>query len=379
MAESTVIGVPTEELDELRQLVRGFLDRHSTESAVRRLMATTEGHDPDQWLRLGRELGLPALAIPEEYGGAGFGYPELGVVFEEMGRALFCSPYFATIALAAEALLRSGDEAAAKELLPGIAAGHTTATLALTEPDGRWAESAVRAEARRDGDRWLLSGVKTYVIDGHTADLLLVAARAQAGVGLFVVDTRGGPVPGLTRQELPAIDQTRKQARLALDGVAARPVGEVGGAWPAIERTLAAAAVLLAAEQLGGAARVLELAADYAKVRVQYGRPIGSFQGVKHRLADMLMDVECARSAGQEGLRALAADAADLPVAAAVAKAFCSEVYTRVAGGAIQVHGGIGFSWEHPAQLYFKRAKSSEMLLGTPAEHRARLARELGL
>ena len=374
-----MIGVPSEELTELRQLVRGFLDRTAAEPETRRLMATSLGYDTDQWLRMGAELGLQGLAIPEEYGGSGFGYPELGVVFEEMGRALLCAPYFATVALAAEALLRSGDESAAKDLLPGIAGGETTATLAFTEPDGRWDEAAVRAEARRDGDRWLLTGVKTFVIDGHTADLLLVVARSDAGIGLFAVDTRNGPVEGLVRQELPTIDQTRKQGRLDLDGVPARLIGHDGGAWPAVERTLASATVLLAAEQLGGAEKALELATDYAKVREQYGRLIGSFQGVKHRLADMLTDVECARSAVLDGLRALHADATDLPVAAAVAKAFCSEAYTRVSGGAIQVHGGIGFSWEHPAHLYFKRAKSSELLLGTPAQHRVRLATQLGL
>ncbi|MEV5712864.1 acyl-CoA dehydrogenase family protein [Amycolatopsis mediterranei] len=377
MTETALAGVLSEEQLQLREVLRAFLGKRSAEPDVRRQMATEAGYDAEVWRQLSGELGLPGLAIPEEYGGSGFGYAELGLVFEEMGRALLCAPYFGTVALAAEVLLRAGDESAAKDLLPGIASGETIAALALTEPAGRWDESGVTTRAERVADGWLLTGIKTYVLDGHTADLLLVVARTDAGIALFAVD---GSVPGLRRTALPTLDQTRKQARLDFDAVPARLVGEAGGAWPAVERTLAAAAVLLAAEQLGGASRALELAVDYAKIREQYGRAIGSFQAVKHRLADMLTDVECARSAVQDGLGALAGgDATELRTAASVAKAFCSEVFTRVAAGAVQVHGGIGFTWEHPAQLYFKRAKGSEVLLGTPAEHRARLAGLLGL
>ena len=358
--------VATEEREELRGVVRAFLSRHSTEEDVRRLMATRDGFDPAQWRRMGGELGLQGLAIPERYGGAGFGYGELGVVFEEFGRALVCAPYFATVALAAEALLRAGDEAAAKDYLPGIAAGETVATLAMSEDTTR----------ARYADGWSLTGEQTYVPDGCAADLVLVVAHTDAGIGLFAVDA---PAPGLSRESLPTIDQTRKQARLRFEDVPARMIGEGGTGSPVIARTRDTAAVLLAAEQLGGAARALELAADYARIRVQYGRAIGSFQAVKHRLADMLMDLECARSTVQDGLRALTEDAADLPVAAATAKAFCSDAYTRVSAAAIQVHGGIGFTWEHPAHLYFKRAKSSEILLGSPAWHRNRLAGLLGI
>ncbi|MEV6878239.1 acyl-CoA dehydrogenase family protein [Amycolatopsis sp. NPDC051128] len=377
MTETALVGILSDEQLQLRQVLRTFLDRHSAEPDVRRLMATDEGYDARVWRRLGGELGLPGLAIPEEYGGSGFGYAELGLVFEETGRALLCAPYFGTVALAAEVLLRAGDEAAAKDLLPGIAAGETVAALALTEPGGRWDEAGITVRAERVAGRWLLSGVKTYVLDGHIAHLLLVVARTDTGIGLFAVDPAGEP--GLRRTPLRTVDQTRKQARLDFSGVPARLIGDAGTAWPAIARALSTAAVLLAAEQLGGASRALELAVDYAKIREQYGRAIGSFQAVKHRLADMLTDVECARSAVQDGLRALAADAEDLPVAASVAKACCSEVFTRVTAGAIQVHGGIGFTWEHSVQLYFKRAKASELLLGSPAEHRARLAERLGL
>jgi alkylation response protein AidB-like acyl-CoA dehydrogenase len=377
MTETALAGVLSEEQLQLREVLRAFLGKRSAEPDVRRQMATVAGYDAEVWRQLSGELLLSGLAIPEEYGGSGFGYAELGLVFEEMGRALLCAPYFGTVALAAEVLLRAGDESAAKDLLPGIAAGETIAALALTEPSGRWDESGVTTRADRGADGWQLTGTKTYVLDGHTADLLLVVARTDAGIALFAVD---GPATGLRRTPLPTLDQTRKQARLDFDAVSARLVGEAGGAWPGVERTLAAAAVLLAAEQLGGASRALELAVDYAKIREQYGRAIGSFQAVKHRLADMLTDVECARSAVQDGLRALAGgDTTELLTAASVAKAFCSEVFTRVAAGAVQVHGGIGFTWEHPVQLYFKRAKGSEVLLGTPAEHRARIAGLLGL
>ena len=376
MAHHTLTGTYTEEQDELRKVVRSFLSKHSTEADVRDLMATTRGYDPAQWRRMGAELGLQGLGVPEEYGGAGCGYVELGIVFEETGRALLCAPYLATVALAAEALLRSGDEAARKDLLPGIAAGETVATLAFTEDGGSWDERGVAARARRTATGWAVTGAKNYVPDGHTADLLLVAARTDAGLSLFAVEAGA---PGLVRTPLETLDQTRKQARLDLDAVPARLIGAEGAAWPVIERSLAAAAVLLSAEQLGGASRAMELAVEYAKIRVQYGRAIGSFQGIKHLCADMLVEVESARSAVCDALWALEADAPDLPVSAALALAYCSDTYTRVAGDCVQVHGGIGFTWEHPAHLYLKRAKSSEVLLGTAASHRERLAVRLGL
>jgi len=376
LARYTFTGAFDDDQHELRRVVRSFLTAHSTEDDVRRLMATTDGYDPAQWRRMGAELGLQGLAIPEEYGGSGFGHLELGIVFEEMGRALLCAPYLATVALAAEALLRCDDPAARADLLPGIAAGETVATLALTEDDGHWDERAVTAEAVRAGDGWAITGTKTFVPDGHTADLILVVARTGVGISLFAV--RAG-APGLARAPLPTLDQTRKQARLDLAAVPARLIGAEGAAWPVVRRTLAAAAVLLAAEQVGGAARALELAVDYARIRVQYGRPIGSFQGVKHLCADMLTAVESARSAAYEGLWALAADAPDAHLSAALAKAYCSHAYSRVAGDCVQVHGGIGFTWEHPAHLYLKRAKSSEVLFGTASYHRDRLATWLGL
>ncbi|MEU3336968.1 acyl-CoA dehydrogenase family protein [Streptomyces sp. NPDC006668] len=367
----------SQEQDELRTVVRSFLAKYSDEAAVRRLSADPRGHDAVVWRRMAGELGLQGLAVPEEYGGSGFGYVELGVVFEEAGRALLCEPYFATVALAAETLLRCADDRARADLLPGIASGATIATLALTEDTGRWDEPGIRLTAHDTPGGWRLTGAKTYVPDGLLADLLLVAARTPAGVSLFAV---GADAAGLTRTFLPTLDQTRKQARLEFADTPARLIGAEGTAWPVLERTLATASVLLAAEQVGGAAAALDAAVDYARIRVQYGRPIGSFQGIKHKCADMLVEIESARSAAYAGLWALdAGDDTETAVAAALAQAFCSEVFTKVAGDSIQVHGGIGFTWEHPAHLYFKRAKSSEVLLGTPSYHRELLAARLGI
>ncbi|WP_405622823.1 acyl-CoA dehydrogenase family protein [Streptomyces sp. NBC_00076] len=367
----------SEEQDELRKVVRSFLAKHSDEADVRRLAADPHGYDGVVWRRMATELGLQGLAVPEEYGGFGFGYVDLGIVFEEAGRALLGGPYFATVALAAEALLRCDDAQARRDLLPGIAAGETVATLALTEESGRWDEPGIRLTAHDRAGGWRLTGAKTYVPDGHLADLLLVAARTLGGISLFAVEA---DAPGLARTPLPTLDQTRKQARLEFTDTPARLLGTEGTAWPALERTLATASVLLAAEQVGGAAAALDAAVDYAGIRVQYGRPIGSFQGIKHKCADMLVEIESARSAAYGGLWALDADdEAEIAIAAALAQAFCSETFTRVAADNIQVHGGIGFTWEHPAHLYFKRAKSSEVLLGTPSYHRELLAARIGI
>ncbi|MFF1306778.1 acyl-CoA dehydrogenase family protein [Streptomyces sp. NPDC058307] len=369
----------SEEQDELRKVVRSFLAKHSDEATVRRLAADPTGHDPVVWRRMAGELGLQGLAVPEEYGGSGFGYVDLGVVFEEAGRALLGGPYFSTVALAAEALLRCDDEQARHDLLPGIVSGETVATLALTEDDGRWDEQGIGLTAAHDETGgWRLTGMKTYVPDGHLADLLLVVARTPSGISLLAVET--ADATGLTRTPLPTLDQTRKQARIEFTDTPARLLGPEGAAWPALERTLATAAVLLSAEQVGGAAAALDAAVEYAKIREQYGRPIGSFQGIKHKCADMLMEIESARSAAYGGLWALdAGDETETAMSAALAQAFCSEAFTKVAADNIQVHGGIGFTWEHPAHLYFKRAKSSEVLLGTPSYHRELLAARLGI
>jgi len=366
----------SEEQEELRRAVHRFLEDKSPMTEVRRLMETTEGYDSAVWDQMANQLGLQAIAIPEEYGGAGFGYVELVVVFEEMGAFLLCAPYFSTVALASNCLLASGDESAKKDYLPGLASGETIATLAFTEDSGRWDLEGVTMAARRQGDGWVLDGHKMFVIDGHTAQLILVAARTEAGVSLFAVE---GEADGLTRTALATMDQTRKQARLEFSSTPARLVGDDGAGGAFLTHTLDLAAVALAAEQVGGAQRCLDMSVEYAKTRIQFGRPIGSFQAIKHKCADMLLEVESAKSAAYYAGWAAAEESDELPVVASLAKSYCSEAYFHAAAENIQIHGGIGFTWEHDAHLYFKRAKSSELLLGDPTYHRELLAQRIGI
>ena len=366
----------SEEQEELRKTVRAFLEAKSSEEAVREQMETENGFDAAVWSQMGEQMGLQGLAIPEEYGGSGYSYVELGVILEEMGRALLCAPYFSTVVLAANTLLHSGDEAAKAAYLPGIASGETMATLAFTEPSGKWDEAGITMAASGSGDSWTLSGTKMFVLDGHTASLILVAARTAAGVSLFVVD---GDAAGLTRTPLSTMDQTRKQAKLEFANTPAKLIGTDGQGWSVLSTVLDLAAVALAAEQVGGAQKVLEMAVEYAKVRVQFGRPIGSFQAIKHKCADMLLEVESAKSAAYYGMWCAAEMNDELPSVASLAKAYCSEAYFHATAENIQIHGGIGFTWEHPAHLYFKRAKSSELLFGDPTYHRELLAQRIGI
>ncbi len=366
----------TDEQEELRKTVRQFLEAKSPETAVREQMETERGFDAAVWSQMGEQMGLQGLAIPEEFGGSGYTFIELGIVLEEMGRALLCAPFFSTSVLAANTLLHSGDEAAKQAHLPSIAAGSTIATLAFTEPSGKWDESGITMEATADGDGWKLTGTKMYVLDGHTADLILVAARTAAGVSLFAVD---GGAAGLTRTPLSTMDQTRKQAKLEFADTSATLVGTEGQGWTVLSTVLDLAAVALAAEQVGGAQKVLEMAVEYAKVRVQFGRPIGSFQAIKHKCADMLLEVESAKSAAYYGMWCASEMNDELASVASLAKAYCSEAYFHATAENIQIHGGIGFTWEHPAHLYFKRAKSSELLFGDPTYHRELLAQRIGI
>ncbi len=366
----------SEEQEELRRMVRRFLEAKSDEAAVRVQMDTTEGYDTAVWAQMAGELGLQSLIVPEEFGGQGFGYVELIVVLEEMGRALLCAPFFSTVALATNLLVHADDDAARQALLPSIAAGETIVTLAFTEDSGRWDEAGITTPATDRGDGWVIDGTKMFVIDGHVADVLLVAARTDAGVSLFRVPAEA---EGVTRTALATMDQTRKQARVEFSNTPATLVGTDGGGWAVLDRVLDLAAVALAAEQVGGAQRVLEMAVAYAKERVQFGRPIGSFQAIKHKCADMLLEVESAKSAAYYAGWCAAELNDELPQLACMAKAYCSEAYFHATAENIQIHGGIGFTWEHPAHLYFKRAKSSELLFGDPTYHRELLAQRLGI
>ncbi|MGY1502445.1 acyl-CoA dehydrogenase family protein [Streptomyces sp. QTS52] len=369
----------TEEHEALRSTLRRFLADKAPSEAVRRSMESEEGHDPVLWRQMAAQLGLHGIALPEECGGFGGGPVELGIVLEELGRVLLPSPYFATVALAGQALTASGDDTAKARWLPAIADGSLTGTLALAEAGGSWRVEDVAASATRDekGDTgWRVSGTKMFVIDGHSADLLLIAARADTGPGLFAVD---GNAPGVTRTRLETLDPTRRLARIDLDGVTAARVGPEGDATEYLRAVVDLVAVALAAEQVGGAQACLDAAVEYAKVRVQFGRPIGSFQAVKHKCADMLLQVEAARSAAYRAMSVAAGEPDELPVSAALAAAYCANAFTHAAKENIQIHGGIGYTWEHDAHLYLKRAKSSEQLFGSPATHRARLADLVGI
>ncbi|MEM9521088.1 MAG: acyl-CoA dehydrogenase family protein [Actinomycetota bacterium] len=366
----------SEEQDQLREFVRSFLEDKSAEDDVREQMETDAGYDEAVWNQMAEQMGLQALAIPEEFGGQGFGFIEQVVVLEEMGRALLCAPYFSSCVLAANALLQSGDDDAKAAHLPGIASGETRATLAFTEESGRWDEGGITMQATPAGDGWTLDGVKSYVLDGASANLILVAARSDAGVSLFAV---ADDAEGLTRTNLSTMDQTRKQAKLEFSGTPATLIGADGGGWDTLSTVLDLAAVALAAEQVGGAQMVLDMSVEYAKVRVQFGRPIGSFQAIKHKCADMLLEVESAKSAAYYAGWCANEMNDELPQVASLAKSYCSEAYFHAAAENIQIHGGIGFTWEHPAHLYFKRAKSSELMFGDPTYHRELLAQRIGI
>ncbi len=362
----------TEEQEQLREFVRSFMADKASEEAVREQMDTEAGYDQAVWSQMAEQMGLQSLIIPEEYGGQGFTFVELGVVLEEMGRALLCAPFLSGV-LASLALLHSGDDAAKAAHLPGIASGETIATLAYTEENGKWDESAVTATADADGK---ITGTKSFVLDGHTANLLIVAAKSAAGISLYAVS---GDDAGVSATALATMDQTRKQAKVDLKGAQGTLIGEDGKGWDTLSTVLDLAAVALAAEQVGGAQFVLEMAVQYAKDRVQFGRPIGSFQAIKHKCADMLLEVESAKSAAYYGLWCASEMNDELASTASLAKAYCSDAYFHAAAENIQIHGGIGFTWEHPAHLYFKRAKSSELMFGDPSYHRELLAQRIGL
>ncbi len=367
----------TSEQEEFRSILRRFLEAKSPATAVRRLMETETGWDRTAWHDLNQQLGLTAVHIPEDYGGQGFSFVELGIVLEEMGRALLCAPYFASTALAATAILNAGTEAQKREWLPQIANGSCIATLAFTEPNGRWDTSGVEMTAISSDGRFRLDGVKSFVLDGHTADLIVVLARRPGSTGNDSLSffTVPGNASGLARRPLQVLDPTRKQARLEFRSVEADLLGEEGAAAAPFAKTMTQAAACLANEMVGGAERLRQSALDYATLRVQFGRTIASFQSMKHKQADMLVDVELAKSAAYAAASAAAEDNADLPAIASLAKAAASEAYMQTAISTIQIHGGIGFTWDNDTHLWFKRAKSSEVFLGDPAWHRELIMR----
>ena len=377
----------SEEQQMIRATAEAFLAEKSTSAAVRRAMVTERGYDPQLWQSICEDMYWQAMTIPEAHGGLGLGYVELVATLEQMGRYLLCAPFYASVCLATNALLVAASEEQKARHLPQLAAG-TTGTLAYTGASGRWDCSAVEALARPEGDNYRISGRYRYVPDGHTAGLLVVAARSEgsagdAGISLFVLPAE---TAGVRRQWLPTMDQTRKQAQLQFEDVLVpgdNLLGEFGQGGPALAKIIDLATVAIAADQVGGAQQALDSTVAYLQERVQFGRVIASYQALKHKAADMMVKAEAARSAVYYA--ACIADEAlagnplgdELAEAASIAKAYCSDAYFFNAGCGIQLHGGVGFTAEYDIQLYFKRAKSTETFLGNGAWHRERLARAL--
>lgn len=360
----------TEEQEEFRSMLRRFLVDKSPTTEVRRLMESDTGMDLAVWQQLSQQLGLTAVHIPEDYGGQGYGIVELAITLEEMGRALLCAPYFSSVVLAATAILQAGTETQKRNWLPAIAAGDVRATLAYAEENSHGNLEEITTTAISAGGGYRLDGVKNFVLDGHTADMVVVLARTDSGLSFFTVD---GQAEGLLRQSLMTVDPTRKLAKLSFHGVEADLLGNPGAAAPAMQQVLHLAAVCLANEMVGGAERLREDTMDYIRMRVQFGRAVGSFQSLKHTAADMLADVELAKSAAYCAAEAAAANDPDLPGMASLAKAAASDAYMQTAIHAIQMHGGIGFTWDNDTHLWYKRAKSSEVLFGDAAYHREQL------
>jgi len=373
----------SEEQELLRGQARDFLDRQCPTAVVRTLMASERGYDDDMYRRMA-ELGWTAIPFPEEFGGLGLGMVDLTVVLEEMGRHVAPAPLQSAVGLAGMTLLHGASDEQKKRWLPGLAEGTSVGTVALAESSGRWDASGVQLAARRDGAGYTLNGEKLYVTDAHVAEWMIVAARtgdgtSGDGVSLFVVDTAA---PGVTVRVVKSMDQTRRLCTVSFDAVtvaADRLVGGEGRGWSVLRKGLDRALVAISAELCGTAQRAMELSVEYAKTRQQFGRPIGSYQAVAHRCADMLVQVESAKSLTYYAAWAVDNDVPEAPLAAAMAKAYASDAARLVTGAAIQVHGGIGFTWEHDMHLFFKRAKWGETTLGDAVFHRERVAQALEL
>ena len=371
-----------EEQELLRSTARKFFENECPSEVVRKLMDTPEGMTPALWNKLG-EQGWLGLTYPEAYDGMGLGLVDLVVLMEEMGRAVVPGPYFSTVLLGGGIVLEAGSEAQKKEWLAKIASGQARVTLAWMEPSAQLGAEGITLAAAEKGGKYTLSGTKLFVHDAHTADAVVVAARTGQsgtnGISLFLVP-KGAK--GLEVALLPTMDQTRKLCEVTLEDVvvgADALVGPAGSGWSALERVLDRATVGLCAEMCGGAQKVLDMTVDYAKIRQAFGRPIGSYQGVKHKAADMLVDVENSKSITYYAAWAMDERVPEAPLAVSMAKAYVSDAYRRVSANGIQLHGGIGFTWEHDLHLYFKRAKGSEFTFGDATYHRERVAQLVNL
>jgi alkylation response protein AidB-like acyl-CoA dehydrogenase len=373
----------SEEQEMLRSSARDFLAKEAPMTYVRKMMDDEVGFTAELWKKMA-DLGWMGLILPEQYGGSGLDFVDLIVVLEEMGRVVLPGPFFSTVVLGGVAVLDGGSAALKDALLPKLASGELRVTLAQLEPSGRWDADGIQLAAKADGGGFVLSGTKLFVPDAHTADHLVVAGRTPGssgtdGISLFLVDAKA---PGITTTQLKTMDQTRKLGEVVLKDVrvpADRVLGGVGQGWALLDRVIDRGKVGLCAEMCGGAQRVLEMSVDYAKVREQFGKPIGSFQAIQHKCANMLVEVESSKSVTYYAAWAVANGVAEAPLAAAMAKAYCSDAYRHVSGEGIQIHGGIGFTWEHDMHIYFKRAKSSEVTFGDATWNRELVAQHINL
>ncbi len=361
-----------EERTAICDAVRRLMEDGSSEAAVRATMETPAGYDPALWAQL-VELGITGLVIDGEYGGTGLGPVELELVTEQTGAALLCSPLLSSGVLAAGLLAASGDKDAQARLLPGIADGSTIATVAITGDAGTWTPDGVTVEAKAVNGHAQLDGSASYVTHGQIANLLLVVAKTGTDVGLFEI---AADAAGVTRTALPTFDRTLRLARLKFAGTPARQIGRSG--WPAVQSALDLAVVAMAGEQAGGARRIFDMTIDYARSRIQFGRPIGGFQAIKHMAADLLIEVESSTSAARYAAEQLAAGTSAAEEAVSLAGFACAEAFSKVAATAIQMHGGIAFTWEHPAHLYLRRARAYAQLFGQPQVYRERYLTQLG-
>jgi len=367
----------SEEQEMLRQSVRGFLEAECPMTYVRQMMEDERGFSDDQWKKMA-ELGWTGLIVPEQYGGAGLNMVDMVVVLEEMGKVVFPGPFFASAILGGIAIDLGGSDAQKQKWLPGLADGSLRATLAQVEESGRWDAEGIQLAAKAAGGGFTLSGTKLFVHDAHNADLLIVPVRTGGkgtdGVTMLVVERKA---KGVAVRVLKTMDQTRKLCEVTFDGVAVAKdavLGEVGKGWALLDRLVDRAKVAVCAEMCGGAQKVLEMSVAYAKVREQFGKPIGSFQAIQHKCANMMVQVESAKSATYYAAWAVANDVAEAHLAACMAKAYTSDAYRFVSAEGIQIHGGIGFTWEHDMHLYFKRAKGSEVTFGDATHNRELVA-----
>ena len=374
----------TEEQELLRETARRFLERECDTRFVRERMAEPAAVTGEFWRKLA-DQGWLGIVYPEEEGGSGLGLVDLVVLMEEMGRAVMPGPFLSTALLGGSAIAEAGTPAQRRQWLPQIAAGGAKAALAWTEPNLRWDAAGIALLAREAGGGFTLSGTKLFVGDAHLADILVVAARTrdasrmEDGISLFLVPKNA---PGLEITTLPTIDETRKQCEVRLDNVplpGSALLGEIHRGWAPLSRVIGRAIVALAAEMCGGAQQVLDMTVAYAKIRIAFGKPIGSYQGVKHQAADMLVAVENAKSLTYYAAWAVDQNLNEAPLAVSMAKAAASDMARQVAGTGIQLHGGIGMTWEHDLQLYFKRAKASEVAFGDATWHRERVAQLMRL